>query len=138
MRLDSITDMRNACASAFTNIDQIRTTKIGKNLLLKLFYRQAYRVFSSLLTIGLYEKKKKKSFFKQASSIAQTHHRNNKNKSLQYVFMYLIAHASVRKNKRKTSATKVNIQSVMSSCTIVEESLVVTMTFTRLEYICID
>jgi len=64
MRFDSITDMRNACASAFTNIDQIRTTKIGKNLLLKLFYRQAYRVFSSLLTIGLYEKKKKKSFFK--------------------------------------------------------------------------
>lgn len=63
MRLDSITDMRNACASAFANIDQIRTTKIGKNLLLKLFYRQAYRVFSSLLTIGLYEKKNKKNRF---------------------------------------------------------------------------
>lgn len=51
--------------------------------------------------------------------------------------MYPIAHASVR-NRQKNTARRVNIPSLVASCIISEESLAVTMTLTRVEYICID
>jgi hypothetical protein len=51
--------------------------------------------------------------------------------------MYLIARAFVRKKAKKNGDTKVNIPLIATSM-IIEESLAVTMTLTRAEYICID
>jgi hypothetical protein len=46
-------------------------------------------------------------------------------------------HPFVKREEKKTGAAKVNIPSIATSM-IIEESLVVTMTLTRAEYICID
>jgi hypothetical protein len=42
MNLYSVSDIRNACASALSNIDQIRSMKIGENLLLKMHHRLSF------------------------------------------------------------------------------------------------
>jgi hypothetical protein len=51
MNLYSVSDIRNACASALSNIDQIGSMKIGENLLLKMHHRLSF-LFSSFSIIN--------------------------------------------------------------------------------------